>query len=96
MREFVRFTGTSGCTSYWEKSPGVLVPVFVCGAVVGAVKPSVRQCVEGKGEDECGECDALCGETDDEEGGEGVHGDVSLFLVCYSLHVPDQPLCPSG
>ena len=57
--------------------------MFVCGAVVGAVKPSVRPCVEGRGEDECGECDALCGETDDEEGSKGVHDFFSFFVFIF-------------
>ena len=54
------------CRAYLlEKKSGMLVPVFVCGCVVGAVEPSVCPCVEGRGEDEGGECDALCGCADD-------------------------------
>ena len=62
----------------------MLLPVFVCGAVVGAVKPPVGPCVEGRGEDECGEGEALSGDADDEDEGDGVHGDVALFLVFFS------------
>lgn len=75
-----------------KESPGGLVPVFVCDCVVGAVELSVRPCVEGRGEDGGGECDALGGYSEDEEGDNGVHGDVSLFLVLYSLHFPVQLL----
>ena len=63
---------------------------------MGAVKPSVRPCVEGRSEDECGECDALGGYAEDEESGEDVHGEVSLLRVCNSLPFPVQLLRPGG
>ena len=43
-----------------KKESGVLVPVFVCGAVVDAAKQAIRPCVEGRGDDDGSECDALC------------------------------------
>ena len=35
--------------------------MFVCGAVVGAVEPSIRPCIEGRGEDDGGYGKGLCG-----------------------------------
>lgn len=63
------------------KKIGGLVPVFTRSAVMGAVKPSVRPCIEGRGEYECSEGNSLCGKADDEDGGEGVHGDVFPFVM---------------
>ena len=80
------------------RMPGGLVPVFVCGAVVGAVEPSVvasrfapcsappkmgvtRPCIEGRGEDDGGYGKGLCGDAEDEDDSEGIHGDVFSFFV---------------
>ena len=45
-----RGCGAGGAGVGWGKKgeAGMLVPVFVCGCVVGAVEPSVRPCVEGR------------------------------------------------
>ena len=66
---------------------GGLVSVFVCGCCVGAVKPPVRPCVEGRDEDECGECDALGGESEDEDGGEGVHGGIFSIVILLKMNL---------
>ena len=67
------------------RMPGGLVPVFVCGSCMGAVKPSVRPCIEGRGENDGGYGECLCGDAEDEDDSEGVHGDVALFLGwCFS------------
>ena len=61
-----------------------LLSVFVSSGPVGAVEPSVVPGVEGAGEDEGGKCEALCGKSDDKNEGDGVHGDVSPFLIrCF-------------
>ena len=70
--------------SWGKKCSGGLVPVFVCGCFVRSVKPPVRPCVEGRCEDECGKGEAVCGESDDEDEEDSVHGFVSLFLVFSS------------
>ena len=72
----------SGCPGE-KRGAGFLVPVFVCGCVVGSVKPSVGPCVEGRCEDECDKREALSGDADDEDEGNGVHGDVSLFFGVF-------------
>lgn len=60
----------------------------MCGCFAGVVKPPVRPCVEGRDEDECGECDALGGESEDEDGGEGVHGGIFPFVMFFVRVLP--------
>ena len=60
-----------------------LLSVFVCGCPVSAVEPAIVPRVEWSGKNQGGKCKALCGKSDDEDEGDGVHGCVSPFLFWY-------------
>ena len=62
-----------------KKRSGGLVPVFTCGAVMRAVEPAIRPCVEGRGEDEYG--------------GKGVHGGGVFPFVMVFVRVLLQMVC---
>ena len=50
---------------------------------MGAVKPPVVPCIHGACEDKYGECDALSGCAEDEDGGDGVHDGVFPFVMFF-------------
>ena len=67
----------------FEKNDRVLFPIFSCGCLMGAVKPPVVPCIHGACEDKYGECDALSGCAEDEDGGDGVHDGVFPFVMFF-------------
>lgn len=80
--EFFRETGRQFLKS-GELSPSLRVRLFCgCGQ---ATCPSMRR---GRDEDECGECDALGGESEDEDGGGGFHGGIFPFVMFFVRVLP--------
>ena len=69
--------------------------IFVGSGSVSAVEPSIVPRVEWSGKNQGGKCKALCGKSDDEDEGDGVHGGVSPFLIRCSRYFSDKLLRPS-
>ena len=51
-----------------------------------SVKPAIVPCIDGSGEDECCSRKAVCGNAENEDGGDDVHDNFSFFGV-----TPVQP-----
>lgn len=62
-----------------------LFPVFVCGSSVSAVEPAIVPRVDRTCKNQGGKCKALCGKSDDEDEGDGVHGGVFPIFVIFSV-----------
>ena len=75
------------CGSRHSTHTGVrqgLLSVFVCGGPVGAVEPAIIPGIDRTCKNQGGKGKALCGKSDDEDEGDGVHGGVSPFLIrCF-------------
>ena len=72
-----------------------LLSVFVGSGSVSAVEPAIIPGIDRTCKNQGGKGKALCGKSDDEDEGDGVHGGVSPFLIRCSRYFSDKLLPPS-